>query len=377
MRIAICTDQYLPLLSGLVDSVDTLARELRSEGHTVRIYTSDMPNSVPDKDVFRFPAKSFPGSDIMFSLPSPGAMRDIRNFNPDIVHTHLFGAAGFFAWYAARRLGVPLVGTDHTLPADYLHYMHLNFPPFPYLVRKYAAWFYGRCDLVTTPSESLLKELRSHGMRRPMRIISNHIATKVFRPPSDKTALKEKVGIPERAILLFGRIAPEKNLETALSTFEEVARKIDAMLVVVGGGPYKDEFEQSVRARRLEAKVMMLGVLRSEALAETISACDALLITSTSETQSMTTLQAMSCEVPVVAVNAGGLPEYVRDGSNGFLAEPQDVNVLAARLLQILHDPELARRLGRAGRESVLPFSSEHTAALFEQLYADAIERIK
>ncbi len=372
MRIAICTDQYLPLLSGLVDSVETLAKELRAQGHVVRIYTAAMKDALEDVDVFRFPAWYVPGSNEAIGVSLPlGAMRDIRAFKPDVVHTHLFGVVGFFALYAARRLHVPLVGTDHTFPADYLHYMKLDFPPFPYLVRKYAAWYYGRCNFVTTPSERMLEELRVYGMRRRARIISNPIPHH-FRLLMHKSELKKKLGIGERAIAIFGRIAREKNLDAALDVFADLAVRSDATLVFIGDGPYRGVLEERVRSGGFAHRVHFLGTLRGELLVETLNACDVLLITSTSENQPMSLLQAMLCGLPAVAAQAGGLPEYVWDDVSGFIVPPSETHMFANRVLALLEDPVLAKDFGEAARKQAALFAPEQIARTFAEVYESA-----
>jgi len=374
MRIAICTDQYLPMLSGLVDSVATLTMQLQKDGHEVRLYTPNLPRAKPEPHIFHFLAFAVPGSGGSMTISFPfGAMKDMRRFNPDVVHTHLFGSAGFLAWYAARRLNVPLIGTDHTFPADYLHYLLLDFPPFPYIVRKFAAWFYGKCDFVTTPGKSILDELHAYGMQKPSRVISNHIPLDLFRPLPDRSLLKKKWGIETEAVLIFGRIAAEKNLDAAIDVFAHIATRTDAHLVFLGDGPYRSVLEKKLQKLGLEKRTHFLGQHRGETLVEAVNACDVCLITSTSETQSMTTIQSLACGVPVVAARAGGLPEYVRDGDTGYLVSPDDREGFAERIASILNDAALRERLGRAGRESVLRFSPEHITAQFEEVYAKAI----
>ena len=372
MRIAICTDQYLPLLSGLVDSVDTLATELRRQGHEVRIYTTGMKGAATDECVFRFPTWYVPGSGNSISVSFPfGAMRNIRVFKPDVIHAHLFGSAGLFAWYAARRLGVPFVGTDHTFPADYLHYIKLDFPPFPYLARAYAAWFYGRCDLVTTPSERLLKELRMYGLRVSTRLISNPIPHE-FRPLPNKADLKKKFCIDGQAVAIFGRIAQEKNLDAALDVFVDIAPRSNAELIFIGDGPYRAQLEHRVRNQAFSERVRFLGTLRGALLVEAINACDLLLITSTSENQPMTLLQAMACELPVVAANAGGLPEYIWNDVSGYVVLPGDTKGFADRILSVLNDPRRAADFGAAAKESVAPYAPEAIAGQFLEVYNGA-----
>ncbi|MDO8514397.1 MAG: glycosyltransferase [bacterium] len=369
MRIAICTDQYLPMISGLVDSVQTLAEGLRTKGHAVRIYAPSLPGEQVDKDVYRFPSYAIPGSGgtILLNLPL-GALRDMRRFKPDVIHTELFGMAGFLAWYAARRLNVPLVGTDHTFPADYLHYLKLNFVPFPYLVRKFAAWYYNRCDIVTTPSQKMMDELVAYGMYKHSRIISNPVPS-IFRPLPQRHALKERYRIGARAIVIFGRIAVEKNLEQALAVYADVADRSSAELVLIGDGPYRVEMEKRVVQKGLRARTRFLGILRGEVLVEAINACDVLLITSTSENQPMTLLQAMACGLPTVTADAGGLPEYVQDGVTGYIVPTMDTRLFADRIIKLLEDPTLANQFGEAARKSAERFSPEHIAKEFEGVY--------
>ena len=173
MRIALATDIYLPQISGVADSVDLLARTLLGRGHAVRIYAPELPGAEPDPIVLRRPAWALPGSGGGLALVAPfGVLGDLRRFGPDIIHTHSSSTIGLAAMVAARRLGRPLVGTDHTFPADYLHYVGLDYAPVRFAARKAAALYYNRCAYVTTPSRSLLSELEEHGLRRPAAVVS-------------------------------------------------------------------------------------------------------------------------------------------------------------------------------------------------------------
>lgn len=379
MRVAICTDQYLPLVSGLVDSVETLAKELRKNGHEVRVYAPALPGSVPEPQVYHFPSWCLPGSGggVILSFPF-GALKDMRAFKPDIIHTHLFGTAGFLAWRAARKFGVPLIGTDHTSPADYLHYFYLNFQPFIFLVRRFAAWFYSRCAVVTAPSQHILDELYDYGLKDlPMEVISNPIQISLFRPLQNKQELKQKFGqkfkIGERTVLLFGRVAVEKNLDMALEVFKTLSQKTDVQLVVVGNGPYRKTLEEKVEIMGLKSKVLFLGVLRGETLVEALNATDVCLVTSTSEIQPMTILQAMAVGLPVVGARAGGVPECIIDGDTGYLVEPKDKNGYVEKLLFLLNDQLLRENFGVAARKVVLNYSPEYIARQFEEVYKKAI----
>ena len=374
MRIAICTDFYPPQLSGVADSVAILATELKKRGHAVRVYAPSVPGSLPDPSVMHLPSCAIPGSNGVMALVVPlGGMKDLRRFKPDIIHIHTLSTAGFLGIWASWRLRAPLFGTDHTLPAHYLHYAHLDCRPFRFLVKKFSAWCYGRCAFVTAPSSAMIDELKAYGMKRPARVISNSIPWSLFRPLAGKDALKKRYGIGERAVLIFGRIAIEKNLEVALNVYKKTTAAIDADLVFIGDGPYREEMERMVRENGLERRVHFLGTLRGEALVEAINACDVFLITSLSETQSMTTLQAMACGLPVVVANAGGVPEYVEEGTTGYIVAPERGNLFAEKLITLLSDQKLAQRMGEAGRASIERFSPGQISGEFEALYSACI----
>jgi glycosyltransferase involved in cell wall biosynthesis len=370
VRIALATDIYLPQVSGVADSVELLARTLLGRGHAVRIYAPDLPGAEPDAAVFRRPAWAVPGSGGGLALVSPfGLLADLQEFAPDVVHTHSCSTIGLAAMVAARRLGVPLVGTDHTFPADYLHYVGLDYPPFRFAVRKWAALYCNRCAYVTTPSRSLLAELEDYGLARPAAVVSNHVPSKIFRPLPRRAELKAGLGLHRPAILLFGRIAVEKNLDFALEVFGRVCRQIDVELAVVGDGPYRTTFESRVRARGLAARVRMFGVLRGAALVEAINAGDICLTTSLSETQSMTMLQAMACGIPVVAARAGGLVEYIEHGRTGFLVDPSDPEAFLPPILALFRDSDLRSRMSREALASIAAFDPETITARFEEIY--------
>ncbi len=374
MRIAIASDIYLPQLSGVGDSIASLAASLTGAGHDVRIYAPRVTAAAPEPHVRRLAAIAIPrsGGNLLFVLPLGGA-RDLRRFKPDVIHVHTFSTVGLMAARVADRHRIPLVGTDHTFPADYLHYLKLDFPPLPDMAMRFAARFYDRCKVVTAPSQAMIDQLREHGMKAPAMVLSNPIRTDLFHPLPRRETLKRKLGIGPEAVLLFGRLAAEKNLDGAVDVFATVAERRHAQLVVIGKGPYGPQLERILRERGLIDRSLLLGELRGEALNEAINACDVFLTTSTSETQSMTMLQASAAGLPVVAIRAGGLPEYVRDAQTGFIVDPGDRERFASLIVSLLDDRVFARGLGTKGRQFALTFAPESIAARFAEAYAEAI----
>lgn len=372
MKIAFCTDIYLPQLSGVADSVKLTTDNLKKRGHQIRIYAPERPEAKPDPGIMRLSSWEIPQShgDLAFVVPV-GMTKDMREFGPDLIHVHTFSTIGMATLYARRALGVPLVGTDHTFPADYMHYFKLDYEPLKDGARKFAAWFYNHCAQVTAPSKSMIEELEKYGLEVPTNVVSNIIPTDIFKPLEGKDFLKEKFGIKGKGVLIFGRVAKEKNLEFALEVFAAAAKQEEITFVVLGHGPYAEELQKKAEGMRLNSR--FLGALRGDELIEAINACDLYLITSTSDTQSMTTLQSMACELPVVGAKAGGLPEYILDGLTGFVVEPTDKKTYVDKILMLLRDEKMSKTFGQRGRQKAMEFSPEVIADKFEEVYRKAL----
>ena len=119
---------------------------------------------------------------------------------------------------------------------------------------------------------------------------------------------------------------------------------------------------------------MFLG--RQDNVAELLAISDLLLLPSEKESFGLAALEAMSCQVPVIASNAGGLPELIRHGETGFLADVGDVITMAHLGVQILSDEDLHIRLGTHARERVLKhFTTDYVVPMYEDLYHKMIER--
>lgn len=377
MRIAVVTDQYLPQLGGVPDSVVTVSKGLRKIGHAVRMYAPNLPGSAPDSNVDRLPTLTFAGS--LGALVSPfGLRKRLEGFRPDVIHVHSVGVAAFAGLLAARNIGIPAVATCHGSIADYLYHLHLDVWPIPSLVKKTESWYFNHASIVTAPAQKPLDGIIEHGARpEHMRVISNPIDFDIFRPLPDKAALKQKLNIGPRAILLFGRIAKEKNLEVALDIFADIAKRSDAELIVVGDGSYRDAFLKYVSGVHLSQRVRMLGVLRGDALTEAINACEVMLMTSLIEAQPLTILQAAACGLPVVGARSGGVPERIHDGLTGYILEPHDKKGFADGILRLLEDEDLRKKLGDAAQRFVAPYAPERIAQQFIDAYSEAIRLAK
>ncbi|KKW48286.1 MAG: hypothetical protein UY99_C0006G0013 [Parcubacteria group bacterium GW2011_GWA1_59_11] len=392
MKIAFFSDQFYPELSGVADSVLELGRELARRGHELRYVVPRYPR----KDYLRYGAASpepeFPSRVEVIRLPSlphrpqgrtvlplpilfPAA-RKILAFRPDIIHAQLPYGTGIQALLAARKLKIPLVGTDHTLIRAFVAANGIFRAKWSEdLASAYDAWFYGRCSFVSAPSRAVFEGMNRFDLSVPHRVISNPVRPGDFSPPTadERDSARKKFGAAGFVLLYAGRLAPEKDLDVVLNAVASAKTEMPELeLLIAGRGPSETSLRKIAERTGISNSVRFLGLLRGRELVSAYHAADAFVIMSTSETQSLTTMQAMLSGLPVIAARAAGLAEYVRP-EIGLPVEPGDVSSLVQRISELRRDPALRSRLGTSARRAVKEFSADRIAAIWEGVYRNLL----
>ncbi|MGN6581329.1 MAG: glycosyltransferase [Bordetella sp.] len=388
MRIAFFTDSFYPELGGIQDSIMLTARALGERGHQIMVYAPsasprdyfraglpvqeiDLGERVQVRRLFSVPVPSSTGQSRLL-LPTGRRWRELADWRPDVLHTHTFLGAGWEALVAARRLGVPLVGTNHWAIGEFSMYAPIGARQFARYSVKAATAYYNRCDFVTGPSHSVIDEMRVYGLRKPARVVSNPIDTVLFRPGNagERQALKRRLGFSDATILYAGRLAVEKNIDVLIRAFASVAREIpDAIFALAGHGSDRPRLARLAEELGVGQQVRFLGTLDKPALADAYRAADVFAIASTSETQSMVLLQAMSSGLAAVGARWRALPEYIGDDA-GLLAEPGDAAQFAAHLLSMLRTPSMRAQMGERATAIARRFGLAETVSAWEQIYA-------
>jgi glycosyltransferase involved in cell wall biosynthesis len=173
-----------------------------------------------------------------------------------------------------------------------------------------------------------------------------------FRPDRERTPWRLRAAVPAGAtmVLHVGRLAPEKNLGTLCRAWSLARAALGgrAVFVVAGDGPSAPMVESRMPwARRL-------GFLNRDALASLYAAADLCVLPSATETCGLVALEAMAAGLPVIAADAGGLRESVRDGVNGRLAPPTDARGFAAQIIELVMEPNRRRALAEGARQFAL-----------------------
>ena len=386
MKICMFTNTYLPHVGGVARSVHAFSRNLERMGHRVLIiapeYEQEGDDPSDEAGVLRLPAiQNFNGSDFSLRLPAPFIIDDALDvFRPDIIHSHHPYLLGDAALRIARERGLPLAFTHHTLYENYTHYVPLDSKSLRRFVINLSTEYANLCTRVIAPSRSVADLIAERGVVRPIREIPTGVDIKFFSS-GKRASIRGEFGLTEDDVVLghLGRLAPEKNLEylaeAAALCLEQNNR---ARFLVVGDGSSRSDIIQTFESRNLAERLIMAGKKTGPDLADAYAAMDLFLFASHSETQGMVLAEAMAAGLPVVALDASGAREVVRDKVNGRLlrseAPPRE---FADAVLDLLSSPERMNESNRSARKTAENFSEETCAQKLADLYVSAQEEYR
>jgi glycosyltransferase involved in cell wall biosynthesis len=389
LRVMIITDQYEPMVGGVPAVTRDLAAGLSERGHAVTLVAPSPARRAPRGPQTR-PADggqfalhligslSWPWYEgqRLGLLPPRQAAGLLARFAPDVVHLHSPLTLGAAARRAARRR-VPVVYTNHYLPLNVWPGTAGQAPPRVREAAFYACVtaFANRCDQVTAPTATALRLLREHGLRAPSATVSNGVDRRRFRPGPGEAALRDRYALPAASplVLAVGRLSPEKRVDVLIAA---LARRPasgpdgDApLLALAGAGPEEGRLRALARHHGVADRVRFLGFVPDADLPGLYRLADVFAIASEAELQSLATMAAMSSGLPVVAADAGALPELVHPGENGFLARPGHAGEIADCLALLCRDADLRARMSRASARIIGDHDRDRVLARWESLY--------
>lgn len=368
LRIALFSEVYWPMVSGVGVTLLRLTDALRARGHDVRVYsaTYPLPAGQPDRaEVHRSPSVPlFLYPDVQWAFPRPReVLEDLARFGPDVVHVATEFSLGVAGVKAARQLQLPVIASAHT---DYDQYAARYGVTWALRAGwHYLRWFYGHAHRVLCPSRIYEEHLHSHGVRHTG-LWSRGVDPEVFHPRYRTPAYRERFGAGPGDLLVtyIGRLAREKNLDLLLEAWDMVApERGSAQLVLVGQGPLEEE----IRAREIPG-VHVPGLLHGRDLAEAYASADLFAFPSTTETFGNSLLEAMGSGLPALVAAAGGVLEFSEHGDNAWLVEPESAPAIAEGLTRLLQDHALRRRLARGALQAA---RERDWSAVYERLIGD------
>ncbi|GAA4026288.1 glycosyltransferase family 1 protein [Sphingomonas rosea] len=374
LRIALVSGNYNYVRDGANQALNRLVGFLLRQGVHVRVYspTVEHPAFPPTGDLVSLPSVHVPGRDeYRFPLGLPGAIRrDLEAFNPNIVHIASPDISSHRAVTWARKRNIPAVASVHTRFETYLAYYHLE--AFEPVVRGIIRRLYLRCDALLVPAESTASVLRAQRMNRNIAIWSRGVDRQQFNPERRDMEWRRSLGIAddELVIAFLGRIVMEKGLDVFAAVHDALReRGLRHKVLVIGEGPARPWFEKALPAG------VFVGHQEGPDLARALASADLFLNPSITEAFGNVTLEAMACALPVVAAEATGATNLVRDGETGTLCDPGDIGSFADAITAYAADPALRARHGEAGLDYAKTQDWDVINASVLRTYARAIER--
>ncbi len=378
MNILMVTNTFTPHVGGVAGSVRRFTEAFRESGHRVLVVAPEFEGPPrTEQDVVRVPAvQHFNGSD--FAVPVPitrGVSAALKAFLPQVVHSHHPFLLGDTALRVAASRDLPVVFTHHTMYEQYTHYVPGDSPQLKRFVIDLTTGYCNLCDAVIAPSETVEDLLLRRGVTAPIAVIPTGVDLDLF-DRADGSAYRRAAGIPDRPFVVghVGRLAPEKNmgfLAEAVAGF--LVRYPSGRFLLIGEGASKGEVLATFDRHGLSGRINAGGVLQGSELASAYKAMDVFAFASLTETQGMVLTEAMAAGVPVVALDAPGAREVVRDGVNGRLVPRPDAEAFreALRWVAELHPGErrrLAEGVEATAREFSMPRSASKQLAIYEAL---------
>ncbi len=333
MKVAFFSDTYLPNVDGVVKAIVNYRTEMEKRGHEVFILcpgTKKQKAENTDKNVYYFTSASFrPYPDYRIALfPFSSAVKKVREFNVDIVHSHGIATTGLAAIRCAGKLKVPAVASFHTLIPSGVHYLTNNKTLqglFTSIAWKYLKWYYSHFRTVFVPTTYIKSLVSTHGIENTI-VNPIGIDRKIFNEHNSGTEIREKYKLKKQQpiIMHVGRVALEKNIDAIIDAAPNVLNLFpNAKFIIVGKGPAEQHYLSLVKSRGLLDSFIFTGYVEDAILPNYYAAADVFVFPSTFDTQGLVVLEALSTGIPVVVRNNSASAEFIEDGKTGHIFTDQ------------------------------------------------------
>ncbi|MDD3776978.1 MAG: N-acetyl-alpha-D-glucosaminyl L-malate synthase BshA [Actinomycetota bacterium] len=348
-----------------------LGIELAKRGHTIHFVSYGLPFRLNhyyeniffhEVEILEYPLFKY----LPYSLSLSAKMAEVIDSEQlDILHVH-YAIPHAASAYLAKKISsrsikyiTTLHGTDITIVGN-----HASF----FGITKFSI---EQSDGISCVS-SYLKEAtdRIFKVNKPMKVIYNFVDTSRYR--RKKVPASEFTDKGEKILVHISNFRPVKNVENVVKVFFQVHKKVPSKLLMVGDGPEIGNCRQLVNQLDLKDSVCFMG--RQDDVVPLLSQADLFLQPSQSESFGLASLEALSCQVPVIGTSIGGLKEVIEGYGCGYVFDPYDVQGMAEAAIRILSVSGLREKMGRAARKRALDFDSNKIVPEYIDFYHQVLK---
>ncbi len=365
MKLLIATDNFLPRWDGISRFLSEVVPRLK--GFEVTILAPNF-GKVPKK----FKVKKVPLSNKSFGdfriakLKSDIIKREVEK--NDLIFVQTLGPIGFYSIRHARNLNKKVVSFVHSLEwelvpkASKIPWVKKLIQP---LAKTYSTWLHNKSDLLIVPAQSIAEKISWLGLKSKKVVVNLGVDSEKFKPLKQREdvsrieKIRKSLKLENSYVIGYhGRLAREKDIFTLLRAFKWMNRNHkDIKLLVVGDGLKEIK-------NKLEATPNVVWVPAKDDVQNYLNLMDCYVTPSTTETTSLTTLEALSSGLPVLSTPVGFISDYIKDGYNGIIFPIGKAYTLYKFLELVKQSPGLARDLGRRGRRTIIEKFSWEKASI-------------
>lgn len=333
MNIVIFTDTYYPETNGIAVTTKTLVDLLKANGNQVLVVTSVIDNKIPSNEnniyYISFPKKKR-SLFTTISVYNNSIFRHVKAFKPDIIHNQTNGQIGQLGRYTADKLKVPFIYTYHSHYEEYAPYVGSSI--VNRMVRARERKYLQRMMNISTefiaPSVKIKNYLRKKGVDKYINVLTTGIDADKWS--IDETAkkdikyLRKKYEIPEenKVLMYVGALSEEKNLDLLINSFKKYfdgEHKYEVTLLIAGEGNQQEPLSNLIKNLGIEDKVIFVGKVNHDKMKSYFALADVFVTASTSETQSISTMEAMAASTLVLVRDDETLVGLIDRDKNGFI----------------------------------------------------------
>lgn len=388
MKIGIFTDAYEPHISGVTTSIKMLKTALEKMHHEVYIVTANLDNNKfiydkKNKIIYLPGIKTGIYETKLTGIYSKKAMKIIKEWNLDVIHSQTEFGVGYFSRIVAKKLSLPIVHTYHTLYEDYVHYVtHGHFDNFAKKLAIKITKYYceKRCDELIVPTDKI-KDLfiNKYNIIKQVNVIPTGIDIDKFKiTPSMKKniqTIKNKYKIKDTDFVIgsVGRIAPEKSFDKLLYNIKDMIKvNTNIKVLLVGGGPDLDNLKKLTKKLNLENYVIFTDKIDYDLVPTYFNIFNVVVSFSKTETQGLTIIEGLAASKPTLCIEDDSFRAMIEPNYNGYLFKND--TEFKDYIFKLMNDQKLYKDMATNARNSTYKYSKEVFAADILKVYHKAIE---